>query len=278
MPRDYRYHFLVVFFIGSAGLLLFLCLMPTGSHPNLLGRVGSDLSFWIYSAFGLWALVFPFLLILSVISQFRDKPFSKAEFKIPGILLGLTALCVATHVLAPSPMFSPPQMREGVEWGGKFGILVGERMESIFTRFGTIVLCLLGLVLSLLLLEKEALLLAALRLSLEGTGKGFQWLINNGFGIGAAFVKGSQKTLSEWKARQQEKKIAQGAREKLKAESKAFTPPQVVFPTRKESFARKSNFGGEEPLLPAIRFKNNSGEHNPVPRQINAQGSEDYGG
>lgn len=173
MAKDERHHFLVVFLTGSLGILLGLSLIPTGAKPNLLGNIGSGASFFLYDGFGLCAWVFPLVFFRFAVARFQNAPLSKPGLKIIGLFLGLVSLCAALHVLFPNiQMFSPAQMREEIEWGGKLGQVVGDRMEAVLTRFGTVVICLMVLVLAAWFLEKEEHLVRAAKGTLEGFSRG----------------------------------------------------------------------------------------------------------
>jgi hypothetical protein len=89
MAKNSRHHFLVVFLTGSFSLLTALSLIPTGLKPNLLGNVGSGLSFFLYSGFGLCAWAFPLILFRFAISRFKDEAFSKPGLKLLGLFLGI---------------------------------------------------------------------------------------------------------------------------------------------------------------------------------------------
>ncbi|HET9870135.1 MAG TPA: DNA translocase FtsK 4TM domain-containing protein, partial [bacterium] len=91
MARDGRRHFLSVFLTGSAGLLLALSLVPTGENPNLLGRVGSDLSYILYGGFGLMAWLFPGILFLAAFALYRGEPLGRPGLKALGLLLLLAS-------------------------------------------------------------------------------------------------------------------------------------------------------------------------------------------
>ena len=252
-----RRHFLAVFLLGSGGLLLLLALIPTGSHPNLLGQPGRDVEYGLYQVFGIWAWVFPVVFFYFAVSRYQDKPLSRMRPKFLGLALGLIALCISTHALLPSPSpFFASQMLEGVEWGGKFGALVGDRMESVFTRFGTLVLCLLVLVFSAWLLEKEAHLLRVARSGLEGFGRGFQWFKSHGFEAFAVLSEKGSKTLHDWKTRKEEGRIAEDARRKWRGENGSSPATSSDPPEKKEriSPARTAAIQNE-PFLPPIRLK-----------------------
>ncbi len=226
MAKDNRHHFLIVFLTGSAGLLLALSLVPTGEKPNLLGRVGSDLSYFLYSGFGLCGWVFPLIFLRFAFARFKDEPLVKPGLKILGLLLGLVSLCAIIRVLFPSvQMFSPSQMREGVEWGGKLGVLVGDHMESILTRFGTVVVCLMTLVLSTWFMEKEDHLVNIARGGYEGGAKGLGWFSEHGFEAFALLHEKALKAFADWRSRRQEKKVADQAREKLASQDKFLKDP-----------------------------------------------------
>ena len=234
MAKDNRHHFLVVFLTGSLGLLLALSLIATGAKPNLLGNVGSGVSYFLYDGFGLCAWLFPLGFFVFAFARYQDETLSKPGLKLVGVLLGLTALCASIHVLFPNvQMFSSSQMREGVEWGGWLGVKVGDRMEAVLTRFGTVVVCLLVLILAAWFLGKEEHLIKAAKGLLEGFVRGGKWFQEHGF---EAFVLAHEKALkaiSDLKSRRQEKKVAEEARQKLAARSetaKDTAQRQVVTP------------------------------------------------
>ena len=234
MAKDNRHHFLVVFLTGSLGLLLALSLIATGAKPNLLGNVGSGVSYFLYDGFGLCAWLFPFGFFAFAFARYQDETLSKPGLKLVGILLGLTALCACIHVLFPNvQMFSPSQMREGVEWGGWLGGRVGDRMEAVLTRFGTVVVCLLVLVLAVWFLGKEEHLIKAAKGLLEGFARGGKWFQEHGFEAFVLAHENALKVIANWKNRRQEKKVADEARQKLEARSemaKGPAPRQVVTP------------------------------------------------
>ncbi len=219
MAKDQHHHFLVSFLAGSAGLLNGLSLIPTGAKPNLLGNIGSGASYFLYDVFGLCAWVFPTLFVALAWSRFRDEPFSKPGLKLAGLSLGLVALCSSLHVIFPDiQMFSASQMREGIEWGGKLGQAVGDRMEAVLTRFGTLVVCLLVLVLAAWLLEAEEHLVGVAKGAWEGFGRAGKWFQDHGFRALALLYEKAGAAVGDWKNRRQEKKVAEEARRKLEAE------------------------------------------------------------
>ncbi len=226
MAKDQRHHFLAFFLAGSAGLLTGLSLIPTGAKPNLLGNIGSGASYFLYDVFGLCAWAFPALFALFAWSRFRDEPLSKPGLKLVGLLLSLAALCASLHVLFPEiQMFSASQMREGIEWGGKLGQVVGDRMEAVLTRFGTVVVCLLVLVLAAWFLEAEDHLIRVAQGALEGFGRAGKWAQDHGFEALALLYEKAGSAVTDWKNRRQEKKVAAEARRKLETEPETLKTP-----------------------------------------------------
>ncbi len=216
MAENKRHHFLVVFLTGSVSLLTALSLVPTGSNRDLLGEAGSDLAYFLYYGFGLWAWLFPVVFIRFAIGRYRNHPMVEPGFKILGFLLSLVSLGAITRVVWPnSQMFSAAQMREGVEWSGWLGIQVGDRMEAVFSRPGTVIVSLITLVLAAWLLEKEEHLVKAARSALEGFQKGAGWFQEHGFEAFVLIHEKVLKTFSDWKDRRREKKIGDEARQKL---------------------------------------------------------------
>ena len=225
MAKNQRHHFLVVFLTGSLGLLIALSLYPPGQKPNLLGNVGSNwIAYPLYTGFGLWAWIFPLIFLRFAISRFQNKPIVKAGLKLLGLFLGMISLCAITRVLFHGyQIFSPPQMREGMEWGGQLGILVGDSMESVLTQFGTVVVGLMILVLSAWFMEKEEHLVEFSKRGLEGTTKGLKWFGENGLEAFVLLHEKVLKSFADWRTRSQEKKMADDARKKLAPEKKIFT-------------------------------------------------------
>ncbi len=125
-------------------------------------------------------------------------------------------------------------MREEIEWGGKLGQVVGDRMEAVLTRFGTVVICLMVLVLAAWFLEKEEHLVRAAKGTLEGFSRGGKWFQEHGFEAFALLHEKALAAFSDWKNRRQEKKVADEARRKLKTGTET-----VKFPTREEPAPRK---------------------------------------
>jgi DNA segregation ATPase FtsK/SpoIIIE-like protein len=216
MSKNDRHHFLVVFILFCLGILILLSLVPTASKPNLLGTPGSLLSYFLYAGFGLCAWVFPAVLFWVSYIRFKDETFPKPGLKLLGLLLTILSVCVLTQVFFPGvQMFSPSQMREGVEWSGQLGLLVGTRMESVLTRFGTVVICLMFLVLAAWLLEKEGHLIQAAKRTWEGFQKGGRYLEENGFGVVSVLKERLGKAIQDFQHRQQAKKVAEEAHAKL---------------------------------------------------------------
>jgi len=220
MADNKRHHFLVVFLTGSLSLLIAISLIPTGANRDLLGEAGSDLAFILYYGFGLWAWLFPVVIIRFAIGRYRNEPFVEPGFKILGFLLVLLSLGAMTRVISPnSQMFSPAQMREGVEWSGWVGIQVGDRMEAIFSRPGTVIISIIVLILAAWLLEKEEHLVKAAKSTLEGMGRGGEWFKEHGFEAFALLHEKIMKTFADWKNRQQDKRIAKEGNEKIQKQS-----------------------------------------------------------
>jgi S-DNA-T family DNA segregation ATPase FtsK/SpoIIIE len=221
MAENKRHHFLVVFLTGSVSLLTALSLIPTGSNRDLLGEAGSDLAYFLYYGFGLWAWLFPVLFIRFAIGRYRNHPTVEPGFKILGFLLSLVSLGAITRVVWPnSQMFSAAQMREGVEWSGWVGIQVGDRMEAVFSRPGTVIVSLITLVLAAWLLEKEEHLVKAAKSTLEGFQKGAGWFQDHGFEAFVLIQEKALKSFSDWQDRRREKRIGDEARKKLETGEK----------------------------------------------------------
>ena len=216
MTKNDRHHFLVVFTVSCIGILLLLALIPTAENPNLLGTPGSYLSYFLYAGFGLCAWVFPLVLFRFAYSRFKDEPFHKPGLKLLGLFLGILSVCVLLQVLFPGvQMFSASQMREGVQWSGLLGLQVGIRMEALLTRFGTVVICLMILVLSAWFLEKEEHLVKAGKGVLEGFQRGFKFLEENGFEAVTILKERLAKGYQDFQQRRQSKKVAEAAHEKV---------------------------------------------------------------
>src|ERR1700722_7522456 len=223
MAKNGRHHFLAVFLTGSAGFLLALSLVPTGQSPNLLGRVGSDISFILYGGFGLFVWLFAPVFFLVAFALYKGEPLEKPGLKVLGFFLGLASACSILHIMTPNvEMFSPSQMRDGVEWGGKLGSLLGDEMRGILTSFGTVMICLLTMVLAAWFLEVEDLVLKAAQFLFKGMARGAEWAKTHGlqgfFNLYERFLK----TIEGWNARRSEKKAAQAARAKLKTERQTY--------------------------------------------------------
>jgi DNA segregation ATPase FtsK/SpoIIIE-like protein len=255
MARDGRHHFLAVFLTGSAGLLLSLCLIPTGQSPNLLGQPGSDISTIFYGGFGLLGWAFPAVFFLAAFALYKGEPLGKPGLKALGLGLGLASACSILHVLTPNvQMFSPSQMRDGVEWGGWLGARLGGKLQSILTSFGTVMVGLLVLVLAAWFLEAEDLVLKAAQTALKAMALGAEWAKTHGFQAVFNLYEKFSKMIESWNARRSEKKVAQAAREKLKterqayasvfsgaaAEEKPIAAGSVVFPEPKNEVPRKA--------------------------------------
>ncbi len=216
MAEKKRHHFLVVFLTGSLSLLIGLSLIPTGANRDILGEAGSDLAYLLYFGFGFWACLVPFFLARFAYSRYRNQPLVEPGLKLLGLILSLVSLDAMTRVIWPnSQMFSASQMREGVEWSGWLGIKVGDQMEAIFSRPGTVIISLITLVLAAWLLEKEEHLVKAAKSFIEGFQKGTGWFQENGFEAFVLIHEKVLKTFSDWKDRQREKKIGDEARKKL---------------------------------------------------------------
>jgi S-DNA-T family DNA segregation ATPase FtsK/SpoIIIE len=260
MAKNNRNHFLVVFITASVGLLLALSLMPTGSNPNLLGNVGSGLSYFLYSGLGLCAWVFPFVFFFVAYSAFKDKPIHKSGFKLVGLTLVILSVTVLFRVVVPNS-----EMREGVKWGGMLGALVGDPMEAILTPFGTAVICFLVIVLALWFLEAEDHVVKGIQGASEGFVRGGGWFKEHGFNTFAVLYEEAQKLIQTWTSRQDEKRVVEEAHRKLEGDFKvgnttvkttktASTPLVPVVEPKPQKTAKTSGrtlFTGEaEPLQP----------------------------
>jgi len=226
MAKDARRQFLVALIPGCLGILIALALIPTGPKLSLMGDFGSVfISFPLYKGFGFWAVVFPFVLIRFAIGRFRGEVLVEPGFKLLGLLLALPSLCVITHALVPGyQMFSPAQMREEVEWSGWVGIKLGDPLAASLSRFGTVVICLMVLVFAAWLMEKEEHLLKAARGVWEGFGRAGKWFQDHGFEAFALLYEKIQGSLTDWKNRRQEKKVAEEARRKLETGTEPSKP------------------------------------------------------
>ena len=226
MSKDNRHHFLVVFLTGSVGLLVALSLIPTGAKPNLLGNFGSSISYFLYKGLGLCSWAFPLVFFRFAWARYKDEPLNQPGLKVVGLILGLVSLCAGIRVMFPGvQMFSPSQMREGVEWGGWVGLFVGDHLEAVLTRFGTIVVCLLTLILSAWFLEKEEHLVKGAKGTLEGFQKGGQWFQEHGFEAFALIYEKASKAFADWQSRRQEKKLGDEARKKMGLGQKTVETP-----------------------------------------------------
>ncbi len=227
MAKNERHHFLVVFLVACFGILLLLALVPTADKPNLLGMPGSYVAYFLYAGFGLCAWVFPLVLFRFAYSRYEDAPFTKPGLKLLGLFLGILSTCVLMRVFFHGvQMFSPSQMREGVEWSGLLGIQVGDRMESVLTRFGTVVICLMTLVLSAWFLEKEEHLVTAAKRVGEGFQRGGKFLEEHGFEAVTILKERLQKAYQDYRTRQETKSVAEAAREKLQKNHTHASAPE----------------------------------------------------
>ncbi len=216
MAKNERHHFLVVFSVACLGILLLLALIPTAANPNLLGTPGSYLSYFLYAGFGLCAWVFPIVLFRFAYSRFKDEPLSKPGLKLLGLFLGILSVCVLLQVFCPGvQMFSASQMREGVQWSGLLGVQVGNGMESVLTRFGTVVICLMILVFSAWFLEKEDHLVKAAKGVLEGFQRGGKFMEEHGFEAVTILKERMRKAYADYQDRRNTKKVAEAAHEKV---------------------------------------------------------------
>jgi DNA segregation ATPase FtsK/SpoIIIE-like protein len=253
VARNGRHHFLAVFLTGSAGFLLALSLIPTGQSPNLLGRVGSDIAFILYDGFGLLAWLFAAVFFLIAFAIYKGEPLEKPGLKLLGFALGLASACSILHILTPNvEMFSPSQMQEGVEWGGQLGFRLGDALRAILTSFGTVMVCLLTLVLAAWFLEVEDLVLKAAQVLLKSMARGAEWAKTHGFQAVFNLYERFLKTIEGWNARRSEKKAAQAARAKMQTERKAYTSvfsgtaeetPVVVFPQKSSEASLTPSLG-----------------------------------
>jgi DNA segregation ATPase FtsK/SpoIIIE-like protein len=217
--KSNRQHFLVIFIMGSIGFLLTLSLIPTGSGPNLLGNFGSGLSYFLYTGFGICAWVFPFVFFYLGYARFKDKPVSKAGFKLVGLILTVLSTSVLLRALLPNV-----EMREGAEWGGEVGKLFGDPMEAILTRFGTIVICLLVMILALWFLEAEDHVVKGLQGAGEGFKRGGGWFTEHGFNVFAVLYEKIQNSIESWTSRQEQKRVVEDAHRKLKGDAQTVNP------------------------------------------------------
>src|SRR5258708_31554037 len=99
MAKDNRHHFLFVFLTGSVGILIGLSLVPTGEKPNLLGNLGSHISYFLYSGFGLCGWIFPLVFFRFAVARFTNRPLVQPGLKLLGLLLALVSLCAMTRVM-----------------------------------------------------------------------------------------------------------------------------------------------------------------------------------
>ena len=256
MSKNNRHHFLVIFITGSLGLLIVLSLIPTGARTNLLGNLGSPIASSLYAIFGIWAWVFPLILFRLTAARFRNENSSNLGLRILGVCLGLVSLCAITRVLFHGmQMFPQSQMQEGFEWAGKLGIWVGDYLESALTRFGTVVVGIMALVLSLWFLGKENHLVDYSKRTVDGTAKGLQWFKDNGFEAFVEIQEKAARAFSQWKAKRQEKKIADEARRKLEASQKPIAdrtaqPASAPIPSAAAVFPKQA-----KPAKPVSRSR-----------------------
>jgi DNA segregation ATPase FtsK/SpoIIIE-like protein len=221
--KSNRQHFLVIFITGAVGFLLTLSLIPTGTSPNLLGNFGSGFSYFLYAGFGLCAWVFPFVFFYVGYARFKDKPISKAGFKLVGLILTVLSISVLFHALLPNI-----EMYEGAEWGGGLGKLVGDPLEAVLTRFGTVVICFLTIILALWFLEAEDHVVKGLQGAGEGFKRGGGWFTEHGFNVFAMLYEGVQKSIENWTSRQDQKRVVEDAHRKLQGDTQALKNPSKV--------------------------------------------------
>ncbi len=253
-----RQHFLILFILCVAGLLLTLSLVPTASNPNLLGNMGSGLSYFLYSGFGLCAWVFPAVFFVIAYARLQDRPIHKSGFKLVGLVLVVLSVSVLFRVLLPGvALFSASQLREGVEWGGKLGSLVGDPMEAELTRFGTVVIAILVFVLALWFLEAEDHVVKGLQGAGDGFKKGHGWFKERGFNVFAMVFEEVGKFWEEWNARRDEKRVADEARQKIQNDNSPrpsvralSTVPAPVVAKPAKPIKSKSLFTGEAEPTP----------------------------
>jgi len=262
MAKSNRQHFLAGFTAFSAGFLLTLSLIPTGTSPNLLGNFGSGLSFFLYVGFGLCAWVFPFVLFYLAYVRFTDKRVLKVGFKLVGLILAVLSISVLFREILPNV-----EMREGAEWGGELGKLLGDPMAEVLTRFGTVVVCFLVIILALWFLEAEDHVVKGLQGAGERFKKGGGWFKEHGFNVFAVLYERVHEAIENWTSRQEQKKVVEDAHRKLQGAdqavkvspriekvSKAVPLVPVVEPKPEKtpkSSGRKLFTGEAEPLEPA---------------------------
>ncbi len=270
MAKSNRQHFLAGFIAFSAGFLLTLSLIPTGTSPNLLGNFGSGLSFFLYVGFGLCAWVFPFVLFYLAYVRFTDKRVLKVGFKLVGLILAVLSTSVLFREILPNV-----EMREGAEWGGELGKLLGDPMAEVLTRFGTVVICLLVVILALWFLEAEDHVVKGLQGAGDGFKRGGGWFKEHGFNAFAVLYEGVQGAIENWTSRQEQKRVVEDAHRKLQGTDQAV-----------KTSAKVEKISKPVPLVPIIEPKPEkaskpatrklfTGEAEPEPAPVVAEPVED---
>lgn len=275
MAKSNRQHFLAIFIMGSVGFLLTLSLIPTGTNPNLLGNFGSGFSYFLYTGFGLCAWVFPLVLFYLAYARFKDKAVSKAGFKLVGLILTVLSTSVLFRVILPNI-----EMREGAEWGGELGKLFGDPMTAVLTRFGTVVICLLIIVLALWFLEAEDHVVKGLQGAGDGFKKGGGWFKEHGFNVFAVLYEGVQKSIEKWTSRQDQKRVVEDAHRKLQGETQAIkASPKVEKVSKPVPLVPTVETKPEKATKPATRklFTGEAEPAVPEPVSVGACGRWRYG-
>jgi DNA segregation ATPase FtsK/SpoIIIE-like protein len=270
MAKSNRQHFLAGFIAFSAGFLLTLSLIPTGTSPNLLGNFGSGLSFFLYVGFGLCAWVFPFVLFYLAYVRFMDKRVLKVGFKLVGLILAVLSTSVLFREILPNV-----EMREGAEWGGELGKLLGDPMTEVLTRFGTVVICFLVVILALWFLEAEDHVVKGL----QGAGDGFKrsggWFKEHGFNAFAVLYEGVQGAIENWTSRREQKRVIEDAHRKLQgADQAAKTSTKVEKVSKPVPLVPIVEPKPEKASKPTAR-KLFTGEAEPEPAPVEAEPVED---
>jgi S-DNA-T family DNA segregation ATPase FtsK/SpoIIIE len=270
MAKSNRQHFLAGFIAFSAGFLLTLSLIPTGTNPNLLGNFGSGLSFFLYVGFGLCAWVFPFVLFYLAYVRFTDKRVLKVGFKLVGLILAVLSTSVLFREILPNV-----EMREGAEWGGEMGKLLGDPMAEVLTRFGPVVICFLVVILALWFLEAEDHVVKGLQGAGDGFKRGGGWFKEHGFNAFAVLYEGVQGAIENWTSRQEQKRVVEDAHRKLQGTDQAV-----------KTSAKVEKISKPVPLVPIIEPKPEkaakpaarklfTGEAEPEPAPVVAEPVED---
>ncbi len=146
-PRSSRRNEIVAILLIAIGALLALCLFSYSPFDpswnasgqevtrNLAGRVGANVSAFLFQTFGLASMLVPLLMFAAALRRFRPRRIHAPMTRLLGLLFMVLAVAALLDIYLPREGFAG-----SFESGGMVGVLVADGLQAILNTVGATVL------------------------------------------------------------------------------------------------------------------------------------------